>query len=78
MVQLAGEDLKEFVNDIEAFIKGFTSFCNVEIVGCAAVERFKLGIVPEKFWGVEDVAMKIDEVALNEDFPHFAGDLFAG
>lgn len=78
MVQLAGKDLKEFVHNIEPFIEGFTAFCNVEIVGCAAVERFKLRVVPEKFWCIKDVAVKVDEVALDEDFPHFARDLFAG
>lgn len=44
----------------------------------AAVEGFELGVFPEKFWGIEDIAVKVDEVALNEDLSHFAGDLFAG
>ena len=44
----------------------------------AAVEGLEFGVVPKEFGGVEDFAVEVDEVALDEDLTHFLGDLFAG
>lgn len=78
VVELAGEDLEELVDDVEAFVEDLDALGDVEIVGGAPVERFEFWIVPEEFWGVEDFAVKVDEVAFDKDLAHFLGDLFAG
>ena len=77
MVRLIGEDLVEFVDDVEAFVENISAFGDIKVVRCPAVEGFKLGIVPEKFRSVEDFTVQIDEVALDEDFSHFLGNFFA-
>lgn len=54
VVELAGENFKEFVDDIESLVEELDAFCNVEVVGCTAVEGFEFRVVPEKFGGVEN------------------------
>ncbi len=78
MVELAGEDLEELVDDVEAFVENFDPFVDVEVVRSSAVVRLELGVVPEKFRGVENLAVEIDEVALHEELSHFSRDLTAG
>lgn len=75
VVELAGEDLEELVDDVEAFVEDLDALGDVEIVGGAPVERLEFGIVPEEFRRVEDFAVKVDEVAFDEDLAHFLGDL---
>ena len=71
MVELGGEDLEELVDDVEAFVEDLDAFADVEVVGGAAVEGFEFGVIPEELRGVEDVAVEVDEVALDEDLSHF-------
>lgn len=77
VVELAGEDFEELVDDVEPFVEDFDAFGDVEVVGGAAVEGFEFGVVPEEFGGVEDFAVEVDEAAFDEDLSHFFGDLFA-
>lgn len=78
MVELAGQDLEEFVDDVEALVQDFNSFGDVEVVCGASVEGLEFRVVPEEFGRVEDLAVQVDEVALDEDLAHFLRDLFAG
>ena len=77
MVHLAGEDLVELADDVKPFVEDLRALGDVEVVGGLAVEGLEFGVVPEELGGVEDLAVEVDEVALDEDFPHFAGDVFA-
>jgi len=72
VVQLAGEDLEEFVHDVESFVQDLCSFGDVEVMRGTAVEGLEFGIVPEEFRSVEDFTVQVDEVALDEDFSHLA------
>lgn len=78
VVHLAGKDLVELMDHVEALVEDLCAFGDVEVVSGSAVEGFELGVFPEEFWGVEGLTVQVDEVALDEDFSHFAGDVFAG
>lgn len=55
VVEFACEHFEEFVDDVEALVEEFDAFGDVEVVGGSAVEGFEFGVVPEEFWGVEDL-----------------------
>ena len=75
-IEFCGENFEELMDDIEAFIEDFNPFGHIEIMCGASIVRFELGMFPEKFRGIEDFAVEIDEVAFNENFSHFSGNFF--
>ena len=58
------------MDDVKAFIEDFYAFGDVEIVGGAAVEGLKFWVVPKEFRSVEDFAVEVDKVPLDEDLSH--------
>ena len=77
MVEFTGKDFKKLMNNVKPLIKAFNAFGDIEVVGGAAIERFKFWIVPKELGRIEDIAMKVDKVSLDKDLSHFARDLFA-